>query len=824
MGSSKRHRERGEASEDPPAAPSQPPSSGGGGGGAATTSSSRHREHKKHKHRSSGGSGSERRSKRSRSRGERSSRRSGADESSSRGSRGGASNSAAAGGQEGAAETGRRIKREKREDGYEATQNSAVVTKSSSGDASSLSIEETNKLRAKLGLKPLEVNVIKKETGSKEDPVAAEVINPILLKQREEIREKLAAAKEKRLLNQKLGKIKSLGEDDPWLDDTAAWIERSRKLQLEKEMAEKRAKLLEEMDQEFGISSLVEEEFGQNKKVNYSSRDLKGLTVEHTIDSFQEGETVILTLKDKGVLEEEGGDVLVNVNIVDKEKAKKNVELRKKKAEYKPYEEEESVDDMVVYKHKNILSKYDEEIEGEKKKSFKLDSVGMADGSWERELQHIRDSLRDQAQTLDMPSLHLASEYFTPEEMNVTFKKTKRRVKKIRKKEKMVKAADLLPLGNATSKRDFGSRGRSRGRRVVAEEEDEEQYAEYDENGASEQQPQSDDLRVERMDISSDDEEAVKGPDSPGALEEDEAELELQKQLEKGRKLRQIQQLKDSGEKVIEIVRKLETGRNQEDDDELERKGAIVFNATSEFCRTLGEIPTYGLAGNREDQEELMDFERDDERSANGGSDSDGEENIGWSTVNLDEEKQQQDFSASSTTILDEEPIVNRGLAAALMLCQNKGLLETTVQKVARVKAPNKSLPSAVYCIEDKMAIDDKYSRREEYRGFTQDFKEKDGYKPDVKIEYVDETGRKLTPKEAFRQLSHRFHGKGSGKMKTERRMKKLDEEALLKKMSSSDTPLGTVALLQEKQKAQKTPYIVLSGSGKSMNANTITK
>lgn len=45
-------------------------------------------------------------------------------------------------------------------------------------------------------------------------------------------------------------------------------------------------------------------------------------------------------------------------------------------------------------------------------------------------------------------------------------------------------------------------------------------------------------------------------------------------------------------------------------------------------------------------------------------------------------------------------------------------------------------------------AIDDKYSRREEYRGFTQDFKEKDGYKPDVKIEYVDETGRKLTPKE----------------------------------------------------------------------------
>lgn len=201
----------------------------------------------------------------------------------------------------------------------------------------------------------------------------------------------------------------------------------------------------------------------------------------------------------------------------------------------------------------------------------------------------------------------------------------------------------------------------------------------------------------------------------------------------------------------------------------------------------------------------------------------DMDENVGWSTVNLDQEQKQPDFATASATILDEEPIVNSGRVAALLLCKNKGLLETQVQKVARVKAPKGALPNGDYCIEDKMGFDDKYSRREEYRGFMQDFKE-DGCKLDVKIEYVEESGQKQTPKEAFRQLSHRFHGKGSGKMKTERRMKKLEEEALLKKMSSSDTPLGTVALLQEKQKSQKTPYIVLSGSGKSMNANTITK
>uniref|UniRef100_A0A452S470 Spliceosome associated factor 1, recruiter of U4/U6.U5 tri-snRNP n=1 Tax=Ursus americanus TaxID=9643 RepID=A0A452S470_URSAM len=765
MGSSKKHRGEKEAAGTTAAAST----------GGATEQPPRHREHKKHKHRSGGGgsSGGERR-KRSRERG---------------GERGGGRRGAEAERSQ-AEPSERRVKREKRDDGYEAGEGRG---------------ESWPHVWAPLP-----------EAGTKEEPVAADVINPMALRQREELREKLAAAKEKRLLNQKLGKIKTLGEDDPWLDDTAAWIERSRQLQKEKDLAEKRAKLLEEMDQEFGVSTLVEEEFGQRRQDLYSARDLQGLTVEHAIDSFREGETVILTLKDKGVLQEEE-DVLVNVNLVDKERAEKNVELRKKKPDYLPYAEDESVDDLAQQKPRSILSKYDEELEGERPHSFRLEQGGAADGLRERELEEIRAKLRLQAQSLSTAGPRLASEYLTPEEM-VTFKKTKRRVKKIRKKEKevVVRADDLLPLGDQTQDGDFGSRLRGRGRRREEEKE------------PAPQPPQSDDTRVENMDISDDEEGGAAQSGSPEVLEEDEAELELQKQLEKGRRLRQLQQLqqlRDSGEKVVEIVKKLESRqRGWEEDEDPERKGAIVFNATSEFCRTLGEIPTYGLAGNREEQEELMDFERDEERSANGGSESDGEENIGWSTVNLDEEKQQQDFSASSTTILDEEPIVNRGLAAALLLCQNKGLLETTVQKVARVKAPNKSLPSAVYCIEDKMAIDDKYSRREEYRGFTQDFKEKDGYKPDVKIEYVDETGRKLTPKEAFRQLSHRFHGKGSGKMKTERRMKKLDEEALLKKMSSSDTPLGTVALLQEKQKAQKTPYIVLSGSGKSMNANTITK
>ncbi|XP_036272429.1 U4/U6.U5 tri-snRNP-associated protein 1 isoform X2 [Pipistrellus kuhlii] len=630
MGSSKKHRGEKEAAGTTAAA----------GTGGAAEQPPRHREHKKHKHRSGGsggGSGGERR-KRSRERGaERGGGRRGSETEARSGAHGRERSQAEP--------SERRVKREKRDDGYEA----AASSKTSSGDASSLSIEETNKLRAKLGLKPLEVNAVKKEAGTKEEPVAADIINPMALRQREELREKLAAAKEKRLLNQKLGKIKTLGEDDPWLDDTAAWIERSRQLQKEKDLAEKRAKLLEEMDQEFGVSTLVEEEFGQRRQALYSARDLQGLTVEHAIDSFQEGQTMILTLKDKGVLQEEE-DVLVNVNLVDKERAEKNVELRKKKPDYLPYAEDESVDDLAQQKPRSILAKYDEELEGERPHSFRLEQGGTADGLRERELEEIRTRLRLQAQSLSMVGPRLASEYLTPEEM-VTFKKTKRKVKKIRKKEKetVVRADDLLPLGDQTQDGDFGSRLRGRGRRRVPEGE-EAAPEEEEEKEAVPQPPPSDDTRVENMDIS-DEEEGGPPPGSPELLEEDEAELELQKQLEKGRRLRQLQQLhqlRDSGEKVVEIVKKLESRqRGWEEDEDPERKGTIVFNATSEFCRTLGEIPTYGLAGNRGEQEELMDFDRDEERSANGGSESDGEENIGWSTVNLDEEKQHQDFSAS---------------------------------------------------------------------------------------------------------------------------------------------------------------------------------
>lgn len=84
-------------------------------------------------------------------------------------------------------------------------------------------------------------------------------------------------------------------------------------------------------------------------------------------------------------------------------------------------------------------------------------------------------------------------------------------------------------------------------------------------------------------------------------------------------------------------------------------------------------------------------------------------------------------------------------------------------------------------------------------------------YKPDVNIVYHDEFGRDLTPKEAWKALSHKFHGKGSGRQKTEKRLKKIAEEKKQEGMVSGDTPLSMNQAFQTRQEKAGQAHMVLS-------------
>jgi U4/U6.U5 tri-snRNP-associated protein 1 len=68
-------------------------------------------------------------------------------------------------------------------------------------------------------------------------------------------------------------------------------------------------------------------------------------------------------------------DVLVNVNLLDDERYKKNNEVKKQRPGYQPFEDEE-IDELTgLPKTRSLLAKYDVEIDGEQKTSFVIGMV-----------------------------------------------------------------------------------------------------------------------------------------------------------------------------------------------------------------------------------------------------------------------------------------------------------------------------------------------------------------------------------------------------------------------------------------------------------------
>ncbi|KAK0177484.1 hypothetical protein PV328_001534 [Microctonus aethiopoides] len=657
----------------------------------------------------------------------------------------------------------------------------------------SLSIEETNRLRAKLGLKPLEVdsgpskdepNKIKDDLGEFYHKPAQ---NTSEIARSEKIKDKLTLHKQKRQIEANLLKTKLLTEDDSD-DDANAWVEKNRRLQDEKKKAEARAKLLDQLDEEFGIEELVKEDVRNERRTAYSDRDLHGLKVEHNIENFVEGQTVILTLQDKGVLEE-GKDILVNVNMKDDELYKRNTLIKAKKPGYDAYDED-NFDELGLPKNQ-VLEKYDEEIDGEKKQSFVL-GVDDAKEIQQRRSEIIKQRLANKRlETLKTADLKLASEYYNEEEL-AKFKKPKKKLRKIRKN-KTLKADDLIP-DNTDYLRDLGSRRRRK--------------------------PEIDDKLMEDSSTASDiidnaDYETPSEEWTNVKIEDDDEESEKYLAVRKARCLK-----KPSGLTIEKVALAIKNEKDQSDENTSSNN--IMLNATAEFCRTLGDIPTYGLAGNRENNDqEMMDFEVEEVKEELMENEEEDDGRGAWNTVKLDETALEP--VTLEAAILDAEPSLGQGVGGALRLAMSKGYLQKedtnrpSASRFAHLQAQN-------YSIEDKTyGDDDKFGRRDRFNGPTSEFKEKDGFKPNVKLEYIDDDGHVLCAKEAFRYLSHKFHGKGPGKNKVEKRMKKVEQEVLMKRMSSTDTPLGTLNLLQAKQKETQSPYIVLSGN-KQMQTTTISK
>jgi U4/U6.U5 tri-snRNP-associated protein 1 len=135
-----------------------------------------------------------------------------------------------------------------------------------------------------------------------------------------------------------------------------AWVNKSRKIEEkrrkeERRKAEELARKLAEQDDE------AEESEGDDI---YGGKDLAGLRVRHGLEEVNEGETMILTLKDSSILDDklqginEEEDELENVNVAQEHKRQKARKAATKRSD-NPFGADE--DDT----GKKILAKYDED-------------------------------------------------------------------------------------------------------------------------------------------------------------------------------------------------------------------------------------------------------------------------------------------------------------------------------------------------------------------------------------------------------------------------------------------------------------------------------
>jgi U4/U6.U5 tri-snRNP-associated protein 1 len=264
----------------------------------------------------------------------------------------------------------------------------------------------------------------------------------------------------------------------------------------------------------------------------------------------------------------------------------------------------------------------------------------------------------------------------------------------------------------------------------------------------------------------------------------------------------------------------METDTPEEDAEE----PGLVIDETSEFVSNLQRptipereerrtaTPAAEAAAQSEPEEEPEDV--DMERSYN---DIEDEEDL---KERLKREESNQAAQALTGTGLEEESTLDQGLGATLSMLRQRGLVKETDSS-----SSNALLRDRQRFLQDKLNREadaerrartqrerdrasgklDRMSAREREEHARWENKQRDQqearqmaeifnreYKPDVQLKYTDEYGRSMNQKEAFKHLSHQFHGKGSGKMKTEKRLKKIEEEKKREAMSALDSSQHT--------------------------------
>ncbi|KAL2435269.1 U4/U6.U5 tri-snRNP-associated protein snu66 [Exophiala dermatitidis] len=538
---------------------------------------------------------------------------------------------------------------------------------------------------------------------------------------------------------------KGLGDVEEADVDAKTWLktQKKRQAQIERECAERLAQELAERERQAALE--------------YSAKDLAGVQVAHEIGEFEDGDTEqILTLKDteigKGDDDDDQQDILENADLVAKEKLKERLELKKKRTAY----------DVNDDSQRNVLAQYDEK----KRKAFTLDGQGSVLEEREAKRQQIGDVLKNTV-SLDILKPEPVSDY-----MEVKIKKPKKTKK--------------------TSKRQ--------------------RIADIDDDDILPPAQQNDASNGDAMDVDAGKPAPPPKPKTTADNFNDDDD-DLAKALARNR-MAVLKKQKRKPEDIIKQLKEEEEKAQQEPQQEADV--GLVLDDTTVFLDNLSSRPREEERPRRASSVKRSVEQTDDAHSSaevkQEAADEDHPMGEAYSGVENEEELLDRIKRARSTVSpdvshmgLDEEKTLDQGVGAALSLLRQRGILKDTdpTDKTELYKARQK------FIIEQRLqeAENERLARlqrerdrqsgkltgmsvkeREEHARWQNTQREHQSsiaaaaafnreYKPDVQIKYVDDNGRLMNEKEAFKHLSHQFHGKGSGKLKTEKHLKKIAEE-----------------------------------------------
>ncbi|KAI3873231.1 hypothetical protein MKW92_043573 [Papaver armeniacum] len=559
-------------------------------------------------------------------------------------------------------------------------------------------------------------------------------------------------------------KKERLNKKSESVSEVLSWVTKSRKLEVkkvsEKEKALQLKKVFEEQD------NIEEVESGDEGRVQHLSKDLAGVKILHGLDKVVEGGAVVLTLKDQSILADgdlnEEVDMLENVEIGEQKVRDDAYKAAKKKTG--TYDDKFDVDGM---SQKKMLPQYDDPVDDE---VVTLDASGRFTGEAEKKLEELRKRLHGVSTSSRFEDLtssgKISSDYYTQEEM-LQFKKPKKK-KSMRKKERLdldALEAEAISVGLGVGDRGSRNDGKMQSAKEEQVKSEAQKRSDAYQSAIAKAAEATKALRLEQVSIvpAVEDENPVFG-------DEDD---ELYKSLEKARKLALKERNAASGAQAVSsaIIASNKLAENETPITEEVEDDKVVFTEVEEFV--------WGLQLDEEaDKPEGEDvFMEEDEIPKSSDQEIKDVETGVWTEVNDADEDEHVTNEKKEDTVPDatiHEIAVGKG--ERLRILWNGG---------GRNMDKKRSKLVGIY--------------------------DNDGSK-EIQIIRRDEFGRIMTPKEAFRNISHKFHGKGPGKMKQEKRQKQYQEEMKLKQMKNSDTPSQSMERMREAQARMRTPYLVLSG------------